>query len=117
MATFSKVKLSSSTSGRGIKIAATATAGTAIHTAVAGASDIDEVWLYAVNSSVADVVLTIEMGGTTDPDDTIDVTIKAYSGLTLIVPGLIMNGTLAIAGFASVANVIIVFGYVNRITA
>ena len=45
MATYSKQKLSDSTNGRNIKVAATATAGTAIHTAVAGASDLDEIWL------------------------------------------------------------------------
>jgi hypothetical protein len=118
MATFSKVKLSASVSGRGIKVAAVATAGTAIHTAVAGASDIDEIWIYALNASLADVNLTLEWGGVTSPDDTIGpVTIKALGGLILVAPGLILNGGLGLAAFASVANVISVFGYVNRITA
>jgi hypothetical protein len=118
MATFSKVKLSGSTSGRGIEVVATATAGTAIHTAVAGASDIDEIWIYAVNTSAADVNLTLEWGGVAVPDDTIGpVTIKAYSGLVLVAPGLILNGGLALAAFASVASVISIHGYVNRITA
>jgi len=117
MATFSKVKLSNSTSGRGIKVAATATAGTAIHTAVAGASDIDEIWIYAVNSSAADVTLTLEWGGVTNPDDNISVTVKAYGGLTLIAPGLLLNGALSLAAFAGTTNVIVIFGYVNRITA
>ena len=43
MATYSKVKLSESTSGKNVKVVATATAGTTIHTAVAGASDLDEI--------------------------------------------------------------------------
>jgi hypothetical protein len=118
MATFSKVKLSGSTSGRGIKVVATATPGTTVHTAVAGASDIDEIWVYAVNTSAVDVNLTLEWGGTTSPDDTIGpVTIKAYAGLVLVAPGLILNGGLGLAAFASVANVVAVHGYVNRITA
>ena len=119
MATFSKVKLSGSTSGRGIKVAATATAGTAIHTAVAGASDIDEIWIYAVNSSGSDVNLTLEWGAAAPATDLGigPVTIKAYSGLVLVAPGLILNGGLALKAFASVTNVIDIHGYVNRITA
>jgi hypothetical protein len=118
MATFSKVKLTGSTSGRGIKVVATATPGTTVHTAVAGASDIDEIWVYAVNTSAVDVNLTLEWGGTTSPNDTIGpVTIKVSAGLVLVAPGLILNGGLGLAAFASVANVIVVHGYVNRITA
>ena len=52
MATYSKQLLSGSTNGKGIKIANTSTT---VHTAVAGTSDIDEIWLYAVNSSGSDV--------------------------------------------------------------
>ena len=47
MATYSKAHFSQSTNGRGILVAATSTPGTLIHTAVAGTSDIDEVWIYA----------------------------------------------------------------------
>jgi hypothetical protein len=50
MATFSKIVLSGSTDGRMIKVAATATAGTTIHTGSATATTFDEIWLYAVNS-------------------------------------------------------------------
>ncbi len=52
MATYSKVLLSGSTNGKGIKIASSSTT---VHTAIAGTSSIDEIWLYAVNSSAADV--------------------------------------------------------------
>ena len=65
MATYSKQLLSgTAANGRNVKVAATATAGTLIHTAVAGASDLDEVWLYACNTGAADVKLTIEYDGT-----------------------------------------------------
>ena len=117
MATYSKIKLSGSTSGRGIKVAAVATAGTAIHTAVAGASDYDEVYLYACNAHTAAVTLTIEWGGVTDPDDLIEITIPQSSGLYLVSPGLVLNGGLGIAAFASIASVITIFGFANRITA
>ena len=55
MATFSKTILSGSTDGRGIKVAATATAGPLIHTGSATATTLDEFWLYAVNTSASDV--------------------------------------------------------------
>ena len=76
MATYSKQLLSgTAASGRNVKVAATATAGTLIHTAVAGASDMDEIWLYACNTGAADVKLTIEYGGVASPDDLTEVTI------------------------------------------
>jgi len=79
MATFTKVKLSGSTSGRGIKLAATGSAGTTIHATETSASIIDEVWIYAYNSDASAVTLTIEYGGTTDPDDIIKLSIPAVS--------------------------------------
>jgi hypothetical protein len=53
MATFSKVLLSGSTNGASVLVAATSTPGTTIHTAVSGTSSLDEIWLYADNSSSA----------------------------------------------------------------
>jgi hypothetical protein len=85
MATFSKEILSGSTDGRMIKVAATATAGTTIHTGSATATTLDEVWLYAVNSDTTDRKLTIEWGGVSSPDDLIEFTVPAESGLYLVV--------------------------------
>lgn len=118
MATFVKRKLSGSTDGRGIKVVQTATAGTTIHTAVAGttAGTFDEIWLYAYNSSASSVVLTIEFGGTTAPDDNIVLTLASKSGLQLISPGLILQNGTVVKAFASEANVIIISGFVNSIT-
>jgi hypothetical protein len=112
--TFSKQFLSGSTSGRGIKIAATGTPGTLIHTA--HATDKDEVWLWAQNSDTSDRLLTLEYGGTTSPDDLIQSTIVLKSGLTPILPGMPLSGSVVVRAFAAAANVISVFGYVNRIT-
>lgn len=120
MATYSKQILSGSTDGKAIKVAATASSGTTIHTASTTTTTLDEVWLYAVNSSASDVKLTIQWGGTTSPDDDIEYTVKAENGLYLIVPGLILKGNataLVVRAFAGTANVITVSGYVNRITA
>ena len=118
MATFSKSILSNSTDGKGIKVAATATAGTLIHTGSATAATLHEVWLYAVNSSASDVKLTIEWGEATAPDGNIEYTVKAENGLYLIVPGLILKGNataLTIKAFAATTNVVVVHGYVNVI--
>jgi hypothetical protein len=120
MATFSKQILSGSTDGKAIKVAATSSSGTTIHTGSTTATTLDEVWLYAVNSSASDVKLTIQWGGTTSPDDDIEYTVKAENGLYLIVPGLILKGNataLVVRAFAATANVICISGYVNRITA
>lgn len=111
---FTKVVLSGSTNGRNIKVAQTATAGTTIHTAHATASD--EIYLWAVNSDTTDRKLTIEFGGTTAPDDLIEATIPAESGLVLVVPGLIVTGAVVVRAFAATANVVLVNGFVNRIT-
>lgn len=117
---YSKIKFSGSTDGRGIKVTQTATAGDTIHTAPSDADDYDEIWLYAYNSHSADVLLTIEFGGATAPDDNIKVTIPYQEGLVLVVPGLVLKGNaspLVVKAFAATANVISIFGFVNRIEA
>ena len=112
--TFTKVVLSGSTSGKQIKVAATATAGTTIHTA--HATSLDEIWLWAVNSSTTAVKITVEWGEATAPDGNIEVTIPGESGYLMVVPGLILTGSLVVKAFAGTANVLLVNGYVNRIT-
>jgi hypothetical protein len=120
MATFSKVNLSGSTGGRLIKVAATATTGTTIHATGTSSSILDEIWLYAVNSDTTARKLTIEFGGTSAPDDLIELTIAAESGLVLVVPGFTLAGTgsaaRTVTAFAATANVILIGGYVNRIS-
>lgn len=118
MATFSKTILSGSTDGKGILVAATATAGTTIHTGSTTTTTLDEMWLYAVNTSASDVKLTVEWGETTAPNGNIEFTVKAENGLYLIVPGLILKGNataLVVRAFAATTNVIVIHGYVNRI--
>lgn len=118
MATAVKRKLSGSTDGRGIKVVATASAGTTIHTAVAGttAGTYDEVWLFAYNSDTANRLLTIQFGGTTTPDDDIKVTIPFQTGLMLIIPGLILQNGSIVKAYADAANVVTIQGFVNAIT-
>lgn len=116
MASYSKQLLSGSTNGKGIKVAATATAGTTIHTAVSGTSSIDEIWLYANNTSASAVKLTLEWGEATAPDGNIEISIPAEgTGMVLIAPGILLQNGLVVKAFAATANVINIFGYVNRI--
>ena len=118
MATFTKTILSGSTDGRAIKVAATATPGTLIHTGSTTPATLHEIWLYAFNSDTANVKLTIEWGGTTAPDDSIEVTIPAESGLFLVVPGLLIKGNataLVVRAFAATTNLLTINGFVNVI--
>jgi hypothetical protein len=118
MATFSKIALSGSTDGKMIKVAATATAGTTLHTGSATATTFDEIWLYAVNSDTTARKLTVEYGGVTSPDDLIEFTVPAESGLYLIVAGLVIKGNatpLVVRAFCATANVVMIAGFVNRI--
>jgi hypothetical protein len=117
MPTYSKVKLSASTSGRPIKVVATASSGTTIHTTL-GTASTDEVYLYANNTDTVTRTLTIQWGGTSSPDDSIVVGILPQAGIFLVIPGLILVDTgtpLVIRAFASAANIINITGYVNRI--
>jgi len=114
MATYTKLKLSGSTDGKAIKVVQTATAGDTIHTA--HATSLDEIWLYAVNSQAATVKLTIEWGQADAPDGNIEVQIPGESGLVLVIPGLLLTNSLVVKAFAAVANVVLIHGFVNRIS-
>ena len=116
MATYSKEILSGSTDGRGIKVVATSTAGTTIHTAGSGQANRDEIWLYAVNTGADAKKLTLEWGNAST-DDNIEITVPGESGLVLVAPGLLMQNSLVVKAFAASANVVIIHGFVNRITA
>jgi hypothetical protein len=120
MPTFTKVHLSGSAGGEPIKIVATSSTGTIVHTTNINSSVIDEIWLYATNTDTVLRALTIEYGGTTNPDNRIIIGIPAQSGLTICLAGLILSGTgvvgRSVTAFASSTNVINVMGYVNRIS-
>jgi hypothetical protein len=115
MATYSKELLSGSTQGKGILVAATSSAGTLLHTAVSGTTDLDEIWLYAVNTHSADIKLTLEWGEATEPNGNIEITVPFEEGLMLLVPGLLLQNGLTVKAFASIANEIVIHGYANKI--
>jgi len=120
MATYVKTLLSSSSTGAPTTVVATASTGTTIHTTGTSATIIDEVWLYANNTSTSPVLLTVQFGGTGAVQHAKPITLAPQSGDVLIVAGLPLTGTGAAAStvyaFAGTASVITISGYVNRIS-
>jgi hypothetical protein len=113
----SKRLLAGSTSGRPIPVAAVATPGTLVHTAIAGPLSFDEVYVFASNITNAAAKLTLEWGGVTDPGDHMvkQYVLPANSPPFPVVTGVPMNGGLAIRAFSDVASAINLTGFVNRI--
>jgi len=107
-------EVSESTDGRPILVAATGTPGTLIHTAHATAKD--EIYLFAFNNHTAPVLLTLEWGGVTDPDDLLPFNIPHQSGGYFAAPGMVLTGGLLVRAFASVANKITIKGQFLRRT-
>lgn len=122
MAIYTKVLLSGSSQGKAIKVVATTAGsnGTTIHATETSASTEDEVWLYAYNSAATATALTIQWGGITAVDNEFKITIPSQSGLTLVVPGLVITGdgtnASTVRAYAATTNVITISGYVNRIS-
>ena len=114
------IPFSGSTQGQGVKVVATSTAGTLIHTTGTSATIIDRLSIWAYNGHSADVELTIEFGGATVPDQNIVQTVTAKTGLTLVVDGLILLGdgssSQTVKAFAATGDVIVLSGYVMRVT-
>lgn len=117
MATYARILLSGSTSGRNIPVAATATPGTLIHTAVAGATSFDEIYLWVANVTAATATLTIEWGGVTNPGDHIVhvYSVPANSAPIPIVTGEVLNGGLVVRAFSGTASALNISGFVNQI--
>lgn len=113
---YQKRKLSGSSDGRGITVAASGSPGTLVHTALSSvaANEWDEIFIQAVNTSDAAVKLTVEWGGTSSPDDLIEVTIPAESGFTEVIPGHVLQNGALVRAFAAQANAVVLHGYVNR---
>jgi hypothetical protein len=116
MATYSKLLLSGSVNGQQIKITTASGSGyTPLHTAVSGTGSLDEIWLYAYNDATASVLTSILWGSTTEPDAVVRFTLPSKVGRTLVVDGKLLQNSLTVSAYASVANVIMFDGFVNNI--
>ena len=109
MATVSPIIPSGSTDGAAVTVAATSSTGTTFHTAIATGS-FDEIYMWATNTTLGDLKLTVEVGGASNP---IVMTIPAIDTV-LVVPGLRVTNSKTVKCFAASASVINVFGNINR---
>ncbi len=116
--TYSKQFLSGSITGQQIKITAT-TSGSAnqLHTCPAGTGSLDEIWLYTYNEATASVSASILWGSQIEPDAVNRVFLTPQSGRTLVVDGKLLSNGLTVYAYASVTNVIMFDGFVNRISS
>lgn len=114
---YSIEKLSGSTDGKPVKVAATASTGTTIHTATSGSGDIDLVTLYATNNDADGEVrtLTLEWGTTTAADGNVVVPIPAKAGWVLVCERIPIMNSLLITAFADEANDVLINGRVERV--
>lgn len=108
----SKVIPTGSTDGKPVKIVATATAGTTFHTAHATA--FDEIWLFLTNTDTVDRTVTVEFGGATAPDWNVKFIVPAGETIAAIT-GIPLTNSTTCKAFASVANVVNMLGFINRI--
>jgi hypothetical protein len=118
MPSYSRQLLSGSVNGRAIPVAATATPGTLLHTAIAGTTGFDEVYLWASNATNAAASLTIEWGNAGAVGDHLvdTISIPANSPPIPIATGQVLQNGLPVRAFSGTASAINITGFVNRIS-
>lgn len=100
--------LSGSSGGQPIKVTATASPGTMVHTVNTNRV---RATLFAVNTDSTDRLLTIQFGGTTEPDNSIEVTVPAVGGPIEVISGQPLAQGKSIRAFAATGNVVLVYGF------
>jgi hypothetical protein len=117
---FTAMTLSAATNGAPIRVGATATPGTTIHTATSAdmPEGCDEVYLWAGSTSTSNINLTLQISsGHVDHGQSINMQIPpAYSGPIPILAGHRICDGVVITATASVAERINIWGNVNRIS-
>lgn len=106
--------LSGCTDGKGIKIAATSSPGTLIHTA--HATKTDRIWLSAMNMHSGTVEIQIQWGETTAGTE-IRQTLQFRRGVEQIVAGMLLTNSLEVRIYASIADKVFIYGEIERTTA
>lgn len=111
----SKLKLSGSTDGKGIKVTGNGTGSTVtVHTA--HATSLDALYVRAYNDDSAAILLTLEMGAATDPDNVIEMSIPGGGvGLIPVLKGEVLTNSLVLKAFAGTVNKIVLYGFVHRL--
>jgi len=118
MAVYQKILFSDSTNGRPIRVTALVSDenGTTIHTVGAATTNVDEIWLWAVNTASDNRELTIKFGATATTDE-IEFSVPGEDGLYTIIAGLPLNNGLIVRAYATVSTDINIVGYVNRVVS
>ncbi len=119
MATYSKIPLSESDFGSPILLTLSSTPGNLVHETSPLSATTDEIWLYTSNTTTSDVTVSMFFGSSAMQNFIGQTVIEAYSGPTLLFPGLILTGDNAISSKiycnCSALSAAAIFGYVNRI--
>lgn len=111
MATFSKQTFS-----EGVSLLVTGTTSASAKTIHTVPSNVkDEIWIYGTNNDSSAVSLILEFGDS-EAKNNIKQSIPATSGLTVIVPGLILTASTTVKAYSLVTEKITLHGYVNRIS-
>jgi hypothetical protein len=113
MATYTKAKLSASTDGKPIAIAAITSPGTTIHAAGSGTTNYDEVTIVLSNRTSADERVVVEWGGTTNAEQRV-VVVPGYSEVQLT-PGPVLQNSAVIRAYAQTASAVNASGHVNTV--
>lgn len=103
-----------STNGIPVKLTGTSSGGAVTwHTCTNTASTFDQVWLSCYNTDTVDRALSLSLGDTTDP---ITINIPSKASSVLCVGGGLFNGGVVISAWGAAANVLFLYGDINRIT-
>lgn len=102
------------TNGKPVAVAATASAGTTIHTATNESGKVSEIYMEATNIHTDNHLLTLQLGGTTDAEKALHW-IPAQSTVQVLA-GHRMNGGAVIRAYADSANKINLVVDENTIT-
>jgi hypothetical protein len=117
MPTYTKQLLSGSVNGTPILISSTSSASAnPIHTAVAGTSALDEIWLYAYNDDTTTRELTVLWGGISEVTNSIRIGVPSRSGRILVCDGMLLRNGLVVSAYADTGSKVIVDGFVNNIS-
>lgn len=112
------IALSGSTRGRPIQITGTGTGSTVtVHTATTTSGEVDKMYIYLTNTSASSVTVTLEFG-TTGTANELYIVVPAKETV-VAVDGAVIGGaaTDTVKAYASTANVVNVFGRVERLAA
>jgi hypothetical protein len=115
MATYSKLILSGSVNGKQIALTGSnnSSSVTPIHTAIAGTTSVDEIYLYAACNAANSVTCSI-LWGSSSVADSISAVINPAQGRVLLVDGKLLQNELVVSGYGSGTGVVI-DGFVNRV--